>query len=89
MEEKVKQLEKEVNELRALMTTFSNTLHVVDAAALLSVYSLIKTENLRQPDFTTNQDIIDSGCSDAISRMITTATIVTRNEHAKDKSKKR
>lgn len=58
----------------------SNTLHVVDATSLLSLYSLIKTDNLRQPNFTSNQDIIDSGCSDAINRMMKTVMTVNANE---------
>lgn len=70
----------------------SNTLHVIDATSLLALYSLIKTDNLRQPTFTNNQDIIDSGCSDAINRMLKTVTIVNANEkkHGKeDKSQGR
>ena len=58
----------------------SNTLHVIDATSLLSLYSLIKTDNIRQPNFTNNQDIIDSGCSDAINRMMKTVTTVNANE---------
>lgn len=58
----------------------SNTLHVIDATSLLSLYSLIKTDNLRQPNFTNNQDIIDSGCSDAINRMMKTVMAVNANE---------
>ena len=58
----------------------SNTLHVIDATSLLSLYSLIKTDNLRQPNFTNNQDIIDSGCSDAINRMMKTVMTVNANE---------
>ena len=58
----------------------SNTLHVIDATSLLSLYSLIKTDNLRQPTFQSNQDIIDSGCSDAINRMMKTVTVVNANE---------
>ena len=58
----------------------SNTLHVIDATSLLSLYSLIKTDNLRQPNFANNQDIIDSGCSDAINRMMKTVMTVNANE---------
>lgn len=74
------------------LAILSNTLHVIDATSLLSLYSLIKTDNLRQPNFTNNQDIIDSGCSDAINRMMKTVTIVNANEkkHGKeDKSQGR
>lgn len=62
------------------LATLSNTLHVVDATALLSLYSLIQTNNLRQPTFESNQDIIDSGCSDAINRMLKTVVKVNANE---------
>ena len=62
------------------LQTLSNTLHVIDATSLLSLYSLIQTNNLRQPTFTNNQDIIDSGCSDAINRMMKTVMLVNANE---------
>jgi hypothetical protein len=74
------------------LAILSNTLHVIDATSLLSLYSLIKTDNLRQPNFTNNQDIIDSGCSDAINRMMKTVATVNANEkkHGKeDKSEGR
>lgn len=63
----------------------SNTLHVIDATSLLCLYSLIKTDNLRQPTFTNNQDIIDSGCSDAINRMLKTVQLVQLAEAKKEK----
>lgn len=63
----------------------SNTLHVIDATSLLCLYSLIKTDNLRQPTFTNNQDIIDSGCSDAINRMLKTVQLVQVAEAKKEK----
>lgn len=69
-------LEERVAALEKALAVLSNTLHVVDATALLSLYSLIKTDNLRQPTFTNNQDIIDSGCSDAINRMMKTVQLV-------------
>lgn len=72
--------------LEKALVVLSNTLHVVDATALLSLYSLIKTDNLRQPTFKSNQDIIDSGCSDAINRMMKTVTTVTANESNKAKN---
>lgn len=76
--ERVVALEKAVQIL-------SNTLHVIDATSLLSLYSLIKTDNLRQPNFTDNQDIIDSGCSDAINRMMKTVALVNAAESKKGK----
>lgn len=66
--------------LEKAVAVLSNTLHVIDATSLLSLYSLIKTDNLRQPNFTNNQDIIDSGCSDAINRMMKTVMTVNANE---------
>lgn len=75
------------------LQVLSNTLHVIDATSLLALYSLIKTDNLRQPNFESNQDIIDSGCSDAINRMMKTVMLVNANEkknHGKeDKSEGR
>lgn len=70
------------------LATLSNTLHVIDATSLLALYSLIKTDNLRQPTFESNQDIIDSGCSDAINRMMKTVLKVNANEkkNGEDKS---
>lgn len=62
------------------LSILSNTLHVIDATSLLCLYSLIQTNNLRQPAFTNNQDIIDSGCSDAINRMMKTIIKVNANE---------
>lgn len=86
-------LEERVAALEKAAQILSNTLHVIDATSLLSLYSLIKTDNLRQPNFESNQDIIDSGCSDAINRMMKTVTIVNANEkksHGKeDKSEGR
>lgn len=75
-----KELEERVEALEKAVAVLSNTLHVVDATALLSLYSLIQTNNLRQPTFTNNQDIIDSGCSDAINRMMKTVMVVNANE---------
>lgn len=92
MEDKIKELEERVVALEKALAILSNTLHVIDATSLLSLYSLIKTDNLRQPNFTNNQDIIDSGCSDAINRMMKTVTLVNANEkkHGKeDKSEGR
>lgn len=66
--------------LEKAVAILSNTLHVIDATSLLSLYSLIKTDNLRQPNFANNQDIIDSGCSDAINRMMKTVMTVNANE---------
>lgn len=66
--------------LEKAVAILSNTLHVIDATSLLSLYSLIKTDNLRQPNFTNNQDIIDSGCSDAINRMMKTVMKVNAAE---------
>lgn len=73
-------LEERLSSLENAVNILSNTLHVVDATALLSLYSLISTQNLRQPTFQSNQDIIDSGCSDAINRMMKTVTLVNANE---------
>ena len=71
----IKELEERLAALEKAVAVLSNTLHVVDATSLLSLYSLIKTDNLRQPNFTNNQDIIDSGCSDAINRMMKTVKV--------------
>lgn len=76
----VERLEERLDALEKAVAILSNTLHVIDATSLLSLYSLIKTDNLRQPNFTNNQDIIDSGCSDAINRMMKTVTTVNANE---------
>lgn len=85
MEDKIKELEDRLAALEEAVKILSNTLHVIDATALLSLYSLISTQNLRQPDFTNNQDIIDSGCSDAINRMMKTVMKVNAAEHKKEK----
>lgn len=74
------ELENRLAALEKAVAVLSNTLHVIDATSLLSLYSLIKTDNLRQPNFTNNQDIIDSGCSDAINRMMKTVMTVNANE---------
>lgn len=73
-------LEERVAALEKAVQILSNTLHVIDATSLLSLYSLISTQNLRQPTFKSNQDIIDSGCSDAINRMMKTVMLVNANE---------
>lgn len=74
------ELKGRVEALEKAVSVLSNTLHVIDATSLLALYSLIKTDNLRQPTFTNNQDIIDSGCSDAINRMMKTVMLVNANE---------
>lgn len=76
-------LTKRVAAIEKALVTLTNTLHVVDAASLLAVYSLIKTDNLRQPDFKSKQDVIDSGCSDAITRMLKTVQVYMNNEAKK------
>lgn len=81
---KVKELEERLVAAEKAISILSNTLHVIDATALLSLYSLIKTDNLRQPNFESNQDIVDSGCSDAINRMMKTVVKV----NAKEKNEK-
>lgn len=82
----IKELEERLVAAEKAIAVLSNTLHVIDATALLSLYSLIKTDNLRQPDFKSNQDIIDSGCSDAINRMMKTVVKVNAAERSKDAS---
>lgn len=77
-------LEERVSALEKALSILSNTLHVVDATSLLALYSLIKTGNLKQPDFKSNQDVIDSGCSDAINRMMKTVMTVNTNERNKN-----
>ena len=84
---KVKELEERLAAAERALQILSNTLHVIDATSLLSLYSLIKTDNLRQPNFANNQDIIDSGCSDAINRMMKTVMTVNANELKNKKSK--
>lgn len=88
---KIRELEERLAAAEKAIAVLSNTLHVVDATSLLSLYSLIKTDNLRQPTFTCNQDIIDSGCSDAINRMMKTVVTVNANEknNGKDKTEGR
>lgn len=91
---KINDLEKRVAALEKALVTLSNTLHVVDAAALLSVNSLIKSDNLHPLTFTSNQDIIDSGCSKAIEDALANANLVFKNEREnknakEDKSKRR
>lgn len=81
---KVRELEERLAAAEKALATLSNTLHVIDATSLLSLYSLIQTNNLRQPTFKSNQDIIDSGCSDAINRMMKTVMAVNNNERKKD-----
>ena len=85
---KIKELEERLAAAEKALAVLSNTLHVIDATALLSLYSLIKTDNLRQPDFKSNQDIIDSGCSDAINRMMKTVVKVNAAE-AKTKTEEK
>ena len=85
---KVKELEERLAAAERALQILSNTLHVIDATSLLCLYSLIKTDNLRQPTFTNNQDIIDSGCSDAINRMMKTVVKVNAAE-AKTKSEEK
>lgn len=77
---KVEELTYRVVAAEHALSVLTNTLHVVDAASLLAVYSLIKTDSLRQPDFKSKQDVIDSGCSDAITRMLKTVQVYMNNE---------
>lgn len=79
----IKELEERVAALERGLAILSNTLHVVDAAALLSVNSLIKTGNLHPLTFASNQDIIDSGCSKAIEDALANANLVFKNERNK------
>lgn len=81
------ELQERVAAIEKALQILTNTLHVVDAASLLAVYSLIKTNNLRQPDFKSKQDVIDSGCSDAITRMLKTVQVYMNNEAANGKDK--
>lgn len=82
---KVKELEERLAAAERAIQILSNTLHVIDATSLLSLYSLIKTDNLRQPNFESNQDIVDSGCSDAINRMMKTVVKVNAAEKKNEK----
>ena len=84
---KVKELDERLVAAERALQILSNTLHVIDATSLLSLYSLIKTQNLRQPTFESNQDIIDSGCSDAINRMMKTVMKVNAAETKLSKEK--
>lgn len=85
VENRLAELEERLAAAERALATLSNTLHVVDATSLLCLYSLIKTDNLRQPTFESNQDIIDSGCSDAINRMMKTVMVVNANEKKEKK----
>lgn len=85
---KVNELEERLAAAEKALAILTNTLHVVDAASLLAVYSLIKTDNLRQPDFKFKQDVIDSGCSDAITRMLKTVQVYMNNEAKEKKDEK-
>ena len=85
---KVRESEDRLAAAEKAIQVLSNTLHVIDATSLLSLYSLIKTDNLRQPTFKSNQDIIDAGCSDAINRMMKTVQLVQTNEKKKAKDEK-
>ena len=87
LKEELKELKETVEAHNKALVTLTNTLHVVDAASLLAVYSLIKTDSLRQPDFKSKQDVIDSGCSDAITRMLKTVQVYMNNEAANGKDK--
>lgn len=82
---KVEELTYRVVAAEHALSVLTNTLHVVDAASLLAIYSLIKTDSLRQPDFKSKQDVIDSGCSDAITRMLKTVQVYMNNEAGKEK----
>ena len=85
---KVKDLEERLAAAEHALAVLSNTLHVIDATSLLCLYSLIQTNNLRQPTFANNQDIIDSGCSDAINRMMKTVVKVNAAEKKEKKNEK-
>lgn len=85
VENRLEELEERLGAAEKAIAVLSNTLHVIDATALLSLYSLIKTDNLRQPDFKSNQDIVDSGCSDAINRMMKTVVKVNAAEKKNEK----
>lgn len=85
LEQRVIQLEERLQAAERALSILSNTLHVIDATSLLCLYSLIKTDNLKQPTFKSNQDIIDSGCSDAINRMMETVALVNAAESKKGK----
>lgn len=80
MEDQITELKDRLAAAEKALATVSNTLHVIDATSLLCLYSLIQTNNLKQPNFTNNQDIIDSGCSDAINRMMKTVMLVNAAE---------
>lgn len=84
---KVEELTYRVVAAERALSILTNTLHVVDAASLLAVYSLIQTNNLKQPTFKSKQDVIDSGCSDAITRMLKTVQVYMNNEAANGKDK--
>lgn len=85
---KVEELTYRVVAAERALSILTNTLHVVDAASLLAVYSLIQTNNLKQPTFKSKQDVIDSGCSDAITRMLKTVQVYMNNEAGKEKNGK-
>ena len=84
---KVEELTYRVVAAEHALQILTNTLHVVDAASLLAVYSLIQTNNLKQPTFKSKQDVIDSGCSDAITRMLKTVQVYMANEKEKSNGK--
>jgi hypothetical protein len=85
LEQRVALLEGRLAAAEKALVTLSNTLHVVDAAALLSVNSLIKSDNLHPLTFTSNQEIIDSGCSKAIEDALKNANLVFKNERNRKK----
>lgn len=70
IEKKVKTLEKEESELEKTVATQSNIIQVLDSGVFLSVYSLLQDKKVKFPAVKTPDDVVNTGVSENIGRMM-------------------
>lgn len=84
-DKKVKTLEKEKAELEKTVATQNNIIQVLDSGVFLSVYSLLQDDKVEFPTVKTPEDVISTGVSENIGRMM--EIIKSVNEKAAEAAK--
>lgn len=88
LEKKIKTLEKEKAELAKTVTTQNKIIQVLDSGVFLSIYSLSQGESIKFPTVHTPEDVINTGVSDNINRMMEIINKVNQETAEKTKAEK-
>lgn len=89
LEKKIKTLEKEKTELTKTVTTQNKIIQVLDSGVFLSIYSLSQGKSIKFPTVHSPEDVINTGVSDNINRMMEIINKVNQETAKKTKAEKK